>query len=111
MVTIRSPHALRGGVHPEYNKTLTASEPIRELPLPARLTVPMSQHLGAPAKPVVKVGDTVTGGQLIAEAGGFISAPIHAPAAGKVVALEETLTAAGRACAAIVIETAAEQTW
>ena len=59
MVTIRSPHALRGGVHPEYNKTLTASEPIRELPLPARLTVPMSQHLGAPAKPVVKVGDTV----------------------------------------------------
>lgn len=111
MATIPSPHTFRGGIHPAYNKALAAAEPIRELPLPARLTVPMSQHLGAPAKPAVKVGDTVAGGQLIAEAGGFISAPVHAPAAGKVVALEETLTASGRSCAAVVIETASEQVW
>ncbi|MDX9793713.1 MAG: electron transport complex subunit RsxC [Kiritimatiellia bacterium] len=111
MATIPSPYTFRGGIHPAYNKALAAAAPIRELPLPARLTVPMSQHLGAPAKPVVKVGDTVAGGQLIAEAAGFISAPVHAPAAGKVVALEETLTASGRTCAAVVIEIAPEQVW
>ena len=109
MKATRSSHKLPGGIHPEYNKALAAGSPIRELPLPPRLTVPLSQHLGAPAKPVVKAGDIVKAGQLIAEAGGFISAPIHAPAAGKVTALEETLTASGRPCGAIVIETAAEQ--
>ncbi|HPB12074.1 MAG TPA: hypothetical protein PLT74_12490, partial [Kiritimatiellia bacterium] len=51
MATIPSPHTFRGGIHPAYNKALAAAAPIRELPLPARLTVPMSQHLGAPAKP------------------------------------------------------------
>ncbi|MDX9866305.1 MAG: electron transport complex subunit RsxC [Kiritimatiellia bacterium] len=111
MPTIPSPFTFRGGIHPDERKDLAAGSPIRELPLPARLVVPLSQHLGAPAKPVVQAGDTVTGGQLLAEAGGFISAPVHAPAAGKVVALESTFTAAGRACGAIVIETAPEQTW
>ncbi len=105
MTTQPSPFTFRGGIHPAYHKSLSASSPIRELPLPPRLTVPLSQHLGAPAKPVVKTGDTVRAGQLIAEANGFISAPVHAPAGGKVAALEETLTASGRPCAAIVIET------
>ncbi|MDR2850313.1 MAG: electron transport complex subunit RsxC [Verrucomicrobiota bacterium] len=113
MTTIPSPVTFRGGIHPEYHKGPAAASPIRELPLPARLVVPLSQHLGAPAKPVVQVGDTVTGGQLIAEANGFISAPVHAPAAGRVVALEDALTASGRTCGAVVIETApaAEQAW
>ena len=111
MATIPSPFTFRGGIHPAYNKQLSSGSPIRELPLPARLVVPLSQHLGAPAKPAVKPGDEVKAGQLIAEQNGFISAPVHAPAAGKVVALEETLTASGRACGAIVIETSAEQAW
>ena len=113
MLTISSPFHFKGGVHPKYHKTLSNASAIRKLPLPAKLTVPMSMHLGAPAKPVVKVGDTVKAGQLIAEAGGFISAPIHAPAAGKVVALGETVTAPGRPCGAVVIETApeTEQEW
>jgi len=111
MNTIPSPFTFRGGIHPSYNKGLSSGAPIRELPLPARLVVPLSQHLGAPAKPVVKPGDEVKAGQLIAEQNGFISAPVHAPAAGKVAALEETLTASGRACGAIVIETSAEQAW
>jgi len=111
MATIPSPFTFRGGIHPAYNKEMASGSPIRELPLPARLVVPLSQHLGAPAKAIVKAGDEVKAGQLIAEANGFISAPVHAPAAGKVVALEETLTASGRPCGAIVIETAAEQEW
>lgn len=109
MTTIKSPYTFRGGIHPEYNKELASKAAIRELPLPARLVVPLSQHLGAPAVPIVKAGDMVTCGQLIAEPKGFISAPVHAPAAGKVAALEETLTASGRACGAIVIETTPEQ--
>ncbi|MDD4102975.1 MAG: electron transport complex subunit RsxC [Kiritimatiellae bacterium] len=105
MNTIRSPYTFRGGIHPAYNKELAAGAAIRELPMPARLVVPMSQHLGAPAKPVVKVGDTVKSGQLIGEQNGFISAAVHAPAGGKVAAIENTVSASGRACLAVVIET------
>jgi len=111
MQTIPSPFTFSGGIHPSYNKGLSSGSPIRELSLPARLVVPLSQHLGAPAKPVVGVGDAVKAGQLIAEQGGFISAPVHAPACGNVVALEETLTPAGRPCGAIVIETDGRQEW
>ena len=96
MQTISSPFHFKGGVHPQYNKEISNGTPIRELPLPATLTVPLSMHLGAPAKPVVAVGDTVKAGQLIAEAGGFISAPIHAPAAGTIKAIGKTVTAPGR---------------
>jgi len=111
MQTIPSPFIFSGGIHPSYNKELSSASPIRELPLPARLVVPLSQHLGAPAKPIVKPGDTVKAGQLIAEQNGFISAPVHAPAAGKIAALEETLTASGRSCGAIIIETDSAQEW
>ena len=109
MNTTLSPFTFSGGIHPAYNKELSAGSPIRELPLPSRLTVPLSQHLGAPAKPAVNVGDRVKTGQLIAEQNGFISAPVHAPACGKVAAIEETLTASGRPCAAIVLETDGSQ--
>ena len=105
MTTIRSPHTFHGGIHPAYHKDLTAGAAIRALPIPARLVVPMSQHLGAPAKPVVKAGDTVKAGQLIGEPGGFIAATVHAPAGGKVAAIEDTVSAAGRVCLAVVIET------
>ncbi len=111
MKIINSPFHFKGGIHPQYHKDLGDREAIRELPLPAKLTVPMSMHLGAPAKPVVKVGDIVKAGQLIAEAGGFISAPVHAPASGQVKAIDQTVTAPGRPCQAIVIETSPEQEW
>ena len=111
MRTISSPHTFRGGIHPSYSKELASGSPIRELPLPARLTVPLSQHLGAPAKPLVKPGDSVKAGQLIAGQDGYISASAHAPAGGKVASIEETLTASGRPCAAIVIDTDSSQEW
>lgn len=78
---------LRGGVHPEGKKDLSAECPIRSVPLPKRLYVPLQQHIGAPATPIVKVGDHVLKGQLIAAAQGTVSAPVHAPTSGVIAAL------------------------
>lgn len=75
-----------GGVHPDDCK-YAASCPIEVLPLPEVVSVSMAQHLGAPAVPVVAVGDKVKTGQLIAEPGGFISARVHSPASGTVKAI------------------------
>jgi len=72
-----------GGVHPDDSK-LAHECPIEVLPLPATVYVSMAQHLGAPAKPVVAVGDSVKTGQVIAEPGGFISAFVHSPVTGTV---------------------------
>ncbi|MCK5873530.1 MAG: electron transport complex subunit RsxC [Alcanivoracaceae bacterium] len=76
-----------GGIHPPQNKTLSNQRPIRPAPLPAQLILPLNMHLGAPAKPVVQVGDEVLKGQKIAEAQGAVSLPVHAPTSGKVVAI------------------------
>ena len=75
-----------GGIHPADNK-LSRGCKIETLPLPPKVYVSMFQHLGAMAKPVVQVGDTVKAGQMIAEPGGFISAYIHSPVSGKVTAI------------------------
>jgi electron transport complex protein RnfC len=78
---------LRGGVHPEGRKDMSAERRIRLVPLPKKLFVPLQQHIGAPATPVVKVGERVLKGQLIAAAQGNVSSAIHAPTSGLVVAL------------------------
>lgn len=75
------------------------------LPLPETVVIPMSMHIGKPAKPVVKVGDTVKVGQLIGEADGFISAPIHSSVSGKVKKLDELTMSGGMKTTAVVIET------
>ncbi len=104
-MSFKKPFHFIGGVHPADNKQATAALPTRTLPMPHKLFVSMAQHLGAPAKPIVAAGDSVTTGQLIAEAGGFISAPIHAPACGKVVLIEDLVTVTGRMAPTIIIET------
>ncbi len=78
---------LRGGVHPEGRKDMSAERRIRSVPLPKKLFVPLQQHIGAPATPVVKVGERVLKGQLIAAAQGNVSSAIHAPTSGLVTAL------------------------
>ena len=94
----------RGGIHPFEGKELSKDKPITEL-LPTGLMVyPLSQHIGAPASPVVKVGETVKKGQVIAQAGGFVSAPIHASVSGKVKKIEPRRVAAGGIVNAIVIQ-------
>jgi electron transport complex protein RnfC len=83
-----------GGVHPHDSK-FAAERPIEVLPLPAVVYVSMAQHLGAPAKPIVAVGDSVKTGQVIAEPGGFISAFVHAPASGTVKSIAPRKDLAG----------------
>lgn len=92
-----------GGVHPPENK-LSASEPIRILPVPEQVIIPLSQHIGAPATPVVQKGDTVKAGQLIASATGFVSANIHSSVSGTVVAIDNIIDAAGFSKPAITIK-------
>ena len=100
-----APYQFRGGVHPHDCKDATAAVPIRRIALPPRLVVSMAQHLGKPALPVVKVGDTVTAGQCIGNADGPISAPVHAPAAGVVKAVDTAPTPSGRPAPAVTLET------
>ena len=77
-----------GGVHPAEHKEATEQKPIQQLAkAPAQVVIPMSMHIGAPCKPVVQKGDTVTVGQLIGATAG-LGAPIHASVSGTVVAVE-----------------------
>ena len=80
-----------GGVHPVEGKELSEHFGLVQFPAPKTVVIPMSQHLGAPAEPIVAVGDTVQVGQKIGEAGGFISSPIHASVSGTVTAVEPRL--------------------
>src|SRR5690606_15412658 len=69
-------------------KLQSTAGPIRELPVPAQLILPLAQHPGEPAEPVVGLGDQVLKGPLVARADGILSAPVHAPSSGEVVAIE-----------------------
>ena len=92
------------GIHVPHLKRTAQMAPVR-IPVPKIVTIPMSMHIGRPAKPVVKRGDEVKVGQLIAEADGYISAPIHSGVSGKVQKIDEMMTAMGSKVPCIVIET------
>lgn len=91
------------GVAVPHRKNTAGMEPVR-MPPPAMVILPTAMHIGAPAKPIVKVGDTVKVGELIAEASGFISSPVHASVSGVVKKIEPTLLANGNRVPAIWIE-------
>ena len=93
-----------GGVHPSEKKELSEHTGLVRFPQPDVVVLPMSMHLGAPANPVVQVGDYVKKGQVVGEAAGFISAPVHASVSGKVIAVEERPHAVRGTCLAVVIE-------
>ena len=82
----------RGGFFPPQRKILTENKSIINIPIPQLCHIPMQQHIGVPAKPIVEVGDIVTEGQLIGEAHGSLSANVHASIPGKVVNISEALT-------------------
>lgn len=92
-----------GGVHPAENK-IAAGKPIENLPLPEEVVLPVAQHIGAPANPIVKKGDKVKRGDCVAEAGGFVSAPVHTPISGTVVKIDTARTPQGMAVQAIYIK-------
>ena len=91
------------GLHVPHRKNTAHMEAVR-MPVPATVTIPVSQHIGAPAKPVVKVGDKVFVGTLIAEQNGYISAPVHSSVSGTVKKIEDITLSSGGAAPAIVIE-------
>ena len=80
------------------------------MPLPAQVRILMSQHIGAPAKALVKKGDEVFVGTKIGEAGGFVSANIHSSVSGTVAAVEPFRLSNGRMCDSVVIKTDGKQT-
>ena len=94
----------KGGVHPYEGKELAKDAPIVEVLPKGDLVYPLSQHIGAPASPIVAKGDRVLKGQKIAEAGGFVSSPIYASASGTVKAIEPRRVAVGDMVNSIVIE-------
>ena len=98
----------KGGVHPKDGKDLSKSKPIKELLPEGDLVFPLSQHIGAPATPIVAVGDAVLKGQKIAEAGGFVSSPIYSSVSGTVKAIEPRRVTVGDMVNSIIIESDGE---
>lgn len=93
-----------GGVHPYEGKELSSDKPIQVIQPKGELVFPLSQHIGAPAKPLVAKGDTVLVGQKIAEAGGFISANVICSVSGTVKGIEPRLVANGSMVQSIIVE-------
>jgi electron transport complex protein RnfC len=101
------------GVHPDDHKRPAADAPLRKLPPPAKVYMPLQQHVGGAARPIVLVGQKVLKGQLLAEPSGNISAPIHAPVSGTVSAIGEITAphASGLGFTAITIANDYEDRW
>ncbi len=107
-------HLFPGGVHPKEGrngKAVNSGNPIVDMTAPARVTIPLSQHIGAPAKAIVKKGDRVLVGQMIGEAGGFVSAPVHATVSGTVDEIRPCLLASGLTVPAVVIDNDFQDEW
>ena len=97
-------HTFLGGVHPYDGKDLSKDKPIQDILPKGELVYPVSQHIGAPAKPIVQKGDRVLVGQKIAESGGFVSAPIYASVSGTVKAIEPRRVVTGDSVMSIIVE-------
>jgi electron transport complex protein RnfC len=101
----------KGGIHPPDKKALSADKPVAETKQPRRVVVPLSQHLGAPCKPIVAVNQEVKKGELIGEPTGFVSAPVHSSVSGKVISIGEFPNAMGRMVTSVVIENDGREEW
>ena len=93
-----------GGIHPDYQKKRTAELPIVQMPAPARIIMPLIQHIGAVCEPLVGVGDTVTVGQKIADNSAYMSCPVHYSVSGVVTAIEDCWHSSGIKRPEILIE-------
>lgn len=100
-----------GGVHPKDSKGYTRAKKIEGAPLPFKVIIPMRQHIGAVCTPIVKIGDLVKKGQVIARSEAFISSPIHASISGKVTDLKEFPHVSGNKCLSVVIENDGLDEW
>lgn len=100
-----------GGIHPPDGKELSRGKAVVTLPPPEKVIIPLSQHIGAPAESLVKIGDIVKKGQKIGEAKGFVSVPVHASISGKVTAVTNFPHPAGKSLPAIQIESDGLDEW
>ncbi|MDP3584615.1 MAG: electron transport complex subunit RsxC [Thiobacillus sp.] len=109
----RTLHTFKGGVHPPEHKAESNARPVHAAPLPRKLVIPLRQHIGNPAKPVVSVGERVLKGQLIGAADGYISAAVHASSSGTITAIGPALVphASGLPDDCITIETDGLDEW
>lgn len=104
MFSFNHSNTFNGGVHPDELKQLSEHLAFEKIPLPKQIIIPLSQHAGKPAKPLVKKGSEVKAGEIIAEQDGFISSPIHSPVYGKVVKISSSVTPGGFLRDSILIE-------
>ncbi len=102
---VKPAKTFRHGIHPDSHKGLTADQPLERLPFPHEVVLPLSQHLGAPSRAIVALGERVHRGQRIAEAEGFVSVPLHASVTGTVSAIEKRQHPSGRLVESIIITT------
>ncbi len=104
---------LPGGIHPSENKQQSMQLPLGQVPIPAQLFIPLNQHIGAPATPIVNVGEHVLTGQLIAAANGTFSANVHASSSGVVSAITQHVLPhpSGMSGDVIVIDTDGKDKW
>jgi len=109
--TIKAHASFRGGVHPVGNKELTAHKPAVPAAIPKRVIIPLSQHIGAPTRPLVVLGQEVKKGEKIGEATGFVSAPVHASISGKVAAIGNFPHSLGMDVTSIIIESDGKDEW
>ncbi len=101
----------KGGIHPPDKKELAANKPTLEAKTQNRVVIPLSQHIGAPCKPAVTIGQEVKKGEIIGIPEGFVSAPVHSSVSGRVVAIGEFPVPTGRMVNSIVIENDGKEEW
>ncbi|HEY6011922.1 MAG TPA: electron transport complex subunit RsxC [Nitrospirota bacterium] len=109
--TAKAHDTFSGGVHPADNKHLSANKPTVTAKIPSRAVIPLSQHIGAPTKPLVVLGQEVKKGEKIGETTGFVSAPVHASISGKVVAIGNFPHILGADLPSVVIESDGKDEW
>lgn len=102
-----------GGLKLEGHKQNSMTDPVEKAPIPPQLIIPIQQHIGAPAEPVVSVGDKVKKGQVIAEMQATVSAPVHAPTSGTISAIEDRPVPhpSGQLASCIIIDTDGQDEW
>ncbi|MDD4966881.1 electron transport complex subunit RsxC [Halothiobacillus sp.] len=110
---IAAPFSFHGGIHPPENKTQTRDRPIKAMPLQSRYVLPLQMHIGAAAQAVVKVGDRVGKGQVLAQATDFVSASVHAPTSGTIVDISSHPIAhpGGLSAPSILLQADGEDRW
>ncbi len=100
-----------GGIHPPDKKELSKDKAISTAKPPKKVVVPLSQHIGAPCKLGVIIGQNVKKGEIIGIPEGFVSAPVHSPVSGKVVAIGEFPLSTGKMATSVVIENDGSEEW